>query len=80
MIIEDGDIVWSKAGHDKGGFFVVIKSDERFCWISNGRSRKFEAPKKKNRIHLSATNKNELLFIYLSWRGEESDFKWEEAE
>lgn len=57
MIIEDGDIVWSKAGHDKGDFFVVIKSDERFCWIANGRSRKLEAPKKKNRIHLSATNK-----------------------
>lgn len=57
MIIEDGDIVWSKAGHDKGGFFVVIKSDERYCWIADGNSRKLESPKKKNRIHLSATNK-----------------------
>ncbi len=57
MIIEDGDIVWSKAGHDKGGFFVVIKSDKRYCWIADGRSRKLESPKKKNQIHLRETNK-----------------------
>lgn len=56
MIIEEGSIVWAKAGRDKGKFFVVLKADKHYCFIADGKTRKLMAPKKKNRIHLSGTN------------------------
>ena len=40
------------AGHDKGQMYIVIKEDGDFAYLSDGKTRKLENPKKKNRKHL----------------------------
>ncbi len=47
-----GDVVVSLAGRDKGGVFAVVSADEHYVYIANGRARKLEAPKRKQRKHL----------------------------
>lgn len=52
-----GFIVRSLAGHDKGDFQVIFKSDEKFAFVCDGKNRKIEKPKKKNIVHLKFTKK-----------------------
>ncbi|WP_207719445.1 MULTISPECIES: KOW domain-containing RNA-binding protein [unclassified Clostridium] len=55
MTIDDciGRVVLSKAGRDKGKFFIVIGiSDENHVYISDGELRTIERPKKKKFKHL----------------------------
>lgn len=47
-----GDLVVSCAGRDKGGVFVVLKAEEPFLFLADGRSRTLLKPKKKKRMHL----------------------------
>ncbi len=56
MEFQRGLVVRSLSGHDKGGYFVILEHDSRFAVICDGRRRKLEKPKKKNLIHLAATN------------------------
>ena len=42
----------SRAGHDKGQMYIVIKEDGDFAYLSDGKTRNLENPKKKNRKHL----------------------------
>jgi len=55
--LEVGTIVCSGAGHDKGGFFVVLSTDGLRAEIADGKRRKLEKPKTKNVIHLKPTNR-----------------------
>ena len=50
--IEQGDLVISKAGRDKGEIFLVVSIENDYVLIVNGRSRKVLTPKKKNEKHL----------------------------
>ncbi len=50
-----GMVVRSKAGHDKGIFFVIVDIDAGFAYIADGKGRGIKSPKKKNLIHLAAT-------------------------
>ncbi len=56
MTITEGSVVRAKAGRDKDGFFVVIKTEGAYAYICDGKRRKVETPKKKKLIHLQATN------------------------
>ena len=48
-----GQIVKSKAGHDKGCvFFVVEVLDDEYVLIADGGRRKYDSPKKKKVKHL----------------------------
>ncbi|MBP0979104.1 MAG: KOW domain-containing RNA-binding protein [Oscillospiraceae bacterium] len=51
-----GRIVISKSGRDKDNWFVVIKVEDQFVYIVDGKIRKLENPKKKNIKHLQKTN------------------------
>ena len=51
-----GQIVCSKSGRDKGYFMVVIKEDENFLYVCDGKERPLERPKRKNPKHLCFTN------------------------
>ncbi len=55
-MIPVGAVVKAKAGRDKEGFFVVVKSEDKWVFIADGKRRKVESPKKKNPIHLTVTN------------------------
>ncbi len=55
---EPGQIVRSKAGHDKGNvFFIVGILDDGYVLIADGDLRKVEKPKKKKIRHLQPYNK-----------------------
>ncbi|MBQ3226627.1 MAG: KOW domain-containing RNA-binding protein [Clostridia bacterium] len=62
MELRAGDIVYSKAGRDKGKYFVVvfIESDE-YVLICDGKRRKVDKPKRKKRKHLTETGKTATL-------------------
>lgn len=53
--VEQGLVVRSKAGHDKGEFFVVVKDEGNFVLLCNGKERKLTSPKKKNKRHIALT-------------------------
>ena len=53
--MKKGTVVRSKAGHDKGSFFVVLKVENDIACLSDGKSRTAEKPKKKKLIHLAPT-------------------------
>ena len=55
-MIPVGTVVKAKAGRDKEGFFVVVKSEDKWVFIADGKRRKVESPKKKNLLHLTVTN------------------------
>lgn len=56
MEYKRGQIVSSKAGHDKGCFFAIVADEMPFAYICDGKRRPLEKPKKKKYIHLSKTN------------------------
>ncbi len=51
-----GRIVCSKRGRDKGYFMVVVDESEGFVYLSDGKERPLERPKKKNVKHIAVTN------------------------
>lgn len=51
-----GQFVTSRAGHDKGTLYVVLAEDEKYVYLSEGRLKSPEKPKKKNRRHVQPIN------------------------
>ena len=51
-----GRIVRSCAGGDNGKVLVVVKTDEGFVYVADGRERKLASPKKKSLKHVKPTN------------------------
>ncbi len=56
MDILKGMVVRSIKGHDKKRFYLVINIENDYAFISDGKTRRSEKPKKKNVKHLSKTN------------------------
>lgn len=50
-----GKIVCSKAGRDKGHYMAVVKSEDDFLFVCDGKERPLERPKRKNAKHLCFT-------------------------
>lgn len=50
-----GDIVMSKAGRDSGGYYIVMRCEGIYVYISDGDLRKTDKPKKKKFKHLKNT-------------------------
>jgi ribosomal protein L14E/L6E/L27E len=42
----------SRAGHDKDTLYVVLDSDDTYVWLTDGRRRTLEHPKKKKQKHV----------------------------
>ena len=55
MNIIQGSVVKSVAGHDKGLYFIVVKAENGYVYIANGKERKLETAKRKNIKHISIT-------------------------
>ena len=47
-----GRLAFSKAGHDKGKLYLVIREEGERVWLADGRTRSVQDPKKKNRKHI----------------------------
>lgn len=53
-----GSLVKSRAGRDKGRFFVILSiQDENYVYIADGDLRKIERPKKKKLKHLDVSKR-----------------------
>ncbi len=65
-----GQIVFSKAGRDKGMPFIIVwvDNDKNLVGVVDGDIRKFASPKKKNFKHIQPTNDihNELAEIIIN--------------
>ena len=51
-----GRIVCSKSGRDKGYFLVVVKEEDGFLLVCDGKERPLSRPKRKNPKLLALTN------------------------
>ena len=51
-----GQMVFSRQGRDNGSAYVVLKIEDRFCYVADGRKTTYLKPKKKNVKHLQATH------------------------
>ena len=51
-----GSIVFSKAGRDKGSYYIVTALEGEFAYICDGDIRRNDKPKKKKLKHLKVTN------------------------
>lgn len=49
---ERGMMAWSMAGHDRGKLYVIVRADEEYAWLCDGRLRPLENPKKKKWKHI----------------------------
>ena len=54
--MKKGRIVKSKAGKDKGQFYVVTDYKDGRAYLSDGKLRKLNKPKQKNPKHLAVTS------------------------
>lgn len=53
-----GQLVRSKAGRDKGRYYLVLAdSEDGFVWLADGRKRSADEPKRKNIRHLQPIRK-----------------------
>ena len=48
MDYEFGMLAWSRAGHDKDKLYVIIKTEGEYVYLSDGRLKPVERPKKRN--------------------------------
>ncbi|MDE7015371.1 MAG: hypothetical protein K2P19_11965 [Kineothrix sp.] len=47
----------SKAGHDKGTIYLIVKEEAEYVYLLDGRLKKAEKPKKKNKKHIQIIKK-----------------------
>ncbi|MBQ9989903.1 MAG: KOW domain-containing RNA-binding protein [Lachnospiraceae bacterium] len=47
-----GLLASSLAGHDKNKIYLIIKEEEDWFWLADGKDRRLENPKKKNKKHV----------------------------
>lgn len=51
-----GQVVTSKAGRDRGKWFIIVGFQDKWVLIADGSSRRIANPKKKNPKHVAVTN------------------------
>ena len=49
---EIGMLAKSKAGHDKGHVYIIMKEDNAYVYLVDGNIRTLEHPKKKKKKHV----------------------------
>ena len=52
-----GMLASSKAGHDKGDIYVIIREETEYVYLVDGKLRTLEKPKKKNKKHIQIIKK-----------------------
>lgn len=56
MEYTQGQVVYSKSGHDKSLPFIVISVDDDYLLLADGKLRTLEHPKRKKIKHVQKTN------------------------
>ena len=68
---EVGMLAEAKAGHDRGEIYVIIKEDEQYVYLSDGKLKPVDKLKKKNRKHIQIIRKPQQFIIDKLQKGEE---------
>ncbi len=53
----EGMLAKSKQGHDKGELFLIIKEEDPYVFLADGKGRTLEKPKKKKKKHVQIIKK-----------------------
>lgn len=56
MDYEFGMLAWSRAGHDKDKLYVIIKTEGEYVYLSDGRLKPVERPKKEMETYSGQKN------------------------
>lgn len=51
-----GQVVYSKSGHDSGKAFIITEVGDEYLYLTDGKNRKMDKPKKKKFKHVQVTN------------------------
>lgn len=54
-----GKFAKSKAGHDKDQIYVIIKEDEEYVYLMDGKTKTVDKPKKKKKRHIQVILKED---------------------
>lgn len=61
------DIKWcfakSKAGHDKTNLYMIVNVENDIVYLSDGKYKTLEKPKKKKRKHIQLINRKDKDFL-----------------
>ncbi len=49
---EKGMLARSVAGHDQNRLYIIIRAEDEYVWLADGKLRPLEKPKKKKRKHV----------------------------
>lgn len=49
---ERGMLAWSRAGHDRGQLYVILEVEGEYVFLTDGRLKPLEKPKRKNVKHI----------------------------
>lgn len=61
-----GMFATSLAGHDKGKLYIIIREDDEYVYLSDGRLKPVDAPKKKKKKHIQIIKKtDEKIHLYI---------------
>ena len=52
-----GNLALSLAGHDKNQIYIIIREDDEYVYLCDGRLKPLATPKKKNKKHIQVINK-----------------------
>jgi len=58
-----GMFATSKAGHDKGKLYIIIEETDEYVFLSDGRLRTVEKPKKKKKKHIQIIKKTDEAIV-----------------
>lgn len=53
-----GNLAASLAGHDKNQIYIIIKEDDEYVYLCDGRLKTLSEPKKKNKKHIQIIKKD----------------------
>ena len=53
-----GYLAYSIAGRDKNNVYIVFKEEPDYVWLVDGKNRKINNPKRKNKKHIQIIKKN----------------------
>ena len=59
MDISKSDIVISLAGRDKDKLFYVVKTEDNYVFLADGKGRKLDNPKRKKLKHVRRVTRTE---------------------
>lgn len=49
---EKGMLAKSLAGHDEGNLYIIVETDQKYVYLSDGKIRTLDRPKRKRKKHV----------------------------